>query len=80
MRQEKGLVIPDVLNMPELRIQLAAFIIWGPKYTPSSEFQRAQETPIRFLGREDPLEKGMATTLAFWPGEFHGQKSLAAYM
>ena len=32
-----------------------------------------QETPVRFLGREDPLEKGKAThTPVFWPGEFHG--------
>ena len=27
-----------------------------------------QETPIRFLGQEDPLEKGRTTP----PGEFHG--------
>ena len=27
-----------------------------------------QETPVQFLGQEDPLEKGKA----FWPGEFHG--------
>ena len=32
-----------------------------------------QETPVRFLGQEDPLEKGKAThTPVFWPGEFHG--------
>ena len=30
-----------------------------------------QETPVRFLGQEDPLEKGQTTTV-FWPGEFHG--------
>ena len=24
------------------------------------------------LCREDPLEKGKATTPVFWPGEFHG--------
>ena len=28
-----------------------------------------QETPVRLLSQEDPLEKG---TLVFWPGEFHG--------
>ena len=28
---------------------------------------------------EDPLEKGMATTPEFLPGEFHGQRSLAGY-
>ena len=26
---------------------------------------------------EDPLEKGMRTTLVFLPGESHGQRSLA---
>ena len=32
-----------------------------------------QETWVRSLGREDPLEKGMATTLVFLPGEFQGR-------
>ena len=27
----------------------------------------------------DPLEKGMAPTPVFFPGEFHGQRSLASY-
>ena len=35
-----------------------------------------QETWIRSLGWEDPLEKG---TPVFWPGESHGQRSLAGY-
>ena len=26
---------------------------------------------------EDPLEKGTLPTQVFWPGEFHGQRSLA---
>ena len=38
-----------------------------------------QETPVRFLGQEDPLEKEMTTTPVFLPGESHGQKSLAGY-
>ena len=38
-----------------------------------------QETWVPSLGWEDPLDKGMATTPVFWPGEFHGQRSLAAY-
>ena len=33
-----------------------------------------QETQVRSLGREDPLEKGMAPTLVFLPGESHGQR------
>ena len=31
-----------------------------------------RETWVQSLGWEDPLEKGMATTPVFWPGEFHG--------
>ena len=38
-----------------------------------------QETLVRFLGWEDPLEEGMQPTPAFWPGEFHGQTSLVDY-
>ena len=38
-----------------------------------------EETWVQSLGGEDPLEKGMATTPAFLPGEFHGQRSLAGY-
>ena len=30
------------------------------------------ETWVRFLGREDPLEKGKATHSSILPGEFHG--------
>ena len=30
-----------------------------------------QETSVRFLGWEDPLEKGKTTPLVFWPGEFN---------
>ena len=38
-----------------------------------------QETWLPSPGREDPLEKGMATPPVFLPGEFHGQRSLAGY-
>ena len=34
-----------------------------------------RETWVQTLGWEDPLEKGMATTPVFWPGEFHGLNS-----
>ena len=32
------------------------------------------ETWVQSLGWEDPLEKGMATTPVFLPGEFHEQR------
>ena len=36
-----------------------------------------QETWIQSLGREDPLEKEMATHSVGLPGKPHGQRSLA---
>ena len=38
-----------------------------------------QETQVPSLGQENPLEKGMAPIPEFFPGEFHGQRSLAGY-
>ena len=38
-----------------------------------------QETWVQSLVPEDSLEKEMATTPAFLPGESHGQRSLAGY-
>ena len=38
-----------------------------------------QETQVWSLDREDPLEKGMATTPVFLPGESHGQRRLEGY-
>ena len=37
------------------------------------------ETWVRFLGREDPLEKEMASTPVLLPGKSHGQRSLVGY-
>ena len=36
-----------------------------------------QETQVRSLGQEEPLEKGMATPI-FLPGKFHGQRTLVS--
>ena len=33
---------------------------------------------VQYLGGEDLLEEGMATTLVFFPGKSHGQRSLVA--
>ena len=38
-----------------------------------------QETQVPSLGREDPLEREMATHSVFLPGEFYGQRSLTGY-
>jgi len=40
-----------------------------------------QETWVRFLGWEDPLEEEVAThSSIFLPGESRGQRSLAGYI
>ena len=38
-----------------------------------------QETKVRFLGWEVPLETGMAIHSSCLPEEFHGQRSLVGY-
>ena len=38
-----------------------------------------QETRIRSLGKENPLEEEMATHCSVLPGEFQGQRSRAGY-
>ena len=37
------------------------------------------ETWVQFLGQEAPLEKDMAPTPLFLPGEFHGQRNQVGY-
>ena len=46
-------------------------LIKGQKRLPAT-----RETWVRSLGREDRLEKDLATTPVFLPGESHGQRSL----
>ena len=40
--------------------------------------QEMKETGVQFLGREDPLEKEMATCSSISAWDTHGQRSLAA--
>ena len=42
-------------------------------------FPAKQETQVRSLGHEEPLEEEMAPTLVFLPGKSHGQRSLVGY-
>ena len=43
------------------------------------ESDAMQETQVRSLGQEDPLEKEWQPTPVFLSGEFHEQRSLAGY-
>ena len=38
-----------------------------------------QETMVQSLCQDDSLEKKWLPTPVFWPGEFHGQRSLVGY-
>ena len=38
-----------------------------------------QETQVRSLSREDPLEEEMATHSSSLPGKSHGERTLAGY-
>ena len=38
-----------------------------------------QETWVQYLGQDDPWRREWLPTLAFWPGEFHGKRSMAGY-
>ena len=50
-----------------------------PYNSVSKEPAYKQETQVQVLGQEDPMEKEIATTAVFLPGESHGQMSLAVY-
>ena len=59
----------------------SSFISWGLQGSGASPLSQTiknlpamQETQVQSLGREDPLEEGMAP--AFLPGESHGQRIL----
>ena len=50
-----------------------------PGDSDGEEFACNAETQVQSQGKEDPLEKGMATTPIFLPGEFHARRSLPGY-
>ena len=54
-------------RLPTLQDSQASLVAQLVKSPPAM-----QETLVRSLGQEDPLEKGKATNSSIWPGEFHG--------
>ena len=49
--------------------------LWGSLVTQLvKNLPAMQETWVQSLGWEDPMERGMATTSVFLPGEFHAQR------
>ena len=64
---------------PGRQVVALPWILWRLKQYIYIYESTMQETGVRSLGREDPLDKGMTTYLSFLPGEFRGQRSLAVY-
>ena len=55
--------------------------VWGASLVAQmvKNLPAMQETQVQSLDQEDPLEKGMATSPGFLPGESHGLRKLAGY-
>ena len=59
---------------------MSASVIWASLVAQRlKRLPAMQETQVRSLGREDPLEKEMATHSSTLAGESHGQGSLVGY-
>ena len=59
------------------RTDVKVVVLWASLVAQSLKHLPAMwETWIRSLGQEDPLEKEMATSPVFLPGESHGWRSL----
>ena len=58
---------------------LHEYILGFPGGSEGEESTCNVKTQVWSLGQEDPLQKGMATTPVFLPGESHEQRSLVAY-
>ena len=63
--------LPGFFSWPSPLANLMAQMVKNPPAT--------WETCIRSPVWEDPLEREWLPTPVFWPGEFHGQRSLAGY-
>ena len=55
--------------------------IWGASLVTQllKNLPTMQEIQVQFLGREDPLEKEMATHASILAWRIHGQRDLAGY-
>ena len=55
--------------------------IWGASLVTQllKNLPTMQEIQVQFLGREDPLEKEMATHSSILAWRIHGQRDLAGY-
>ena len=78
--QLKVKINPRCYTVP---LALYCLFIWG--FTSGSvvknpsAIQEPQEMQAGSLCHEDPLEEGRQPTPVFFPGEFHGQRSLAGH-
>ena len=65
-RSGRGRLFQNEVHLWKLNIYMVAQVV---KNLPA-----VLETWVQSLGQEDPLEKEMAPTTVFLPGEFHGQR------
>ena len=65
---------PTLTFVPDYQIKGASLVAQIVKNSPAT-----QETQVRSLGWENPLEEGRATHSSILAWEFHGQRSLAGY-
>ena len=67
--------------MPKLKVLVTQFCpTWAFLVAQSvKNLPAVQETGVRTLGWEDPLEKKMATSPVSLPGKSHGQRNLVGY-
>ena len=69
-----------LLKPPKIDSKAIVFIARGfPGSSVIKNPPAKQEIWVHFLSREDILEKEMALTPVFLPGDSHGQRSLAGY-
>ena len=70
----------NIYHLTVHRILQARILEWDSLVAQTvNNLSAMQETWVWSLGWEDPLKEEMASTPVFWPGEFHGQRSLAGY-
>ena len=68
--------LPPVISLGQVR---KVEFPWYYKVQTIKNLPAMQEIWVRSLGGEDPLEEEMAPSPVFFPGESHGQRSLAGY-
>ena len=65
-------------RLPLREVVYMGVYMWVPSGSVVKNLPATQETRVRSLGREDPLERKWQPTPVFLPGESDGQRSLGS--